>query len=158
MRYASLLLVLLIALSTVKSGNVNNAATENDPKEQSFVATASVMQQSPPAGFDPYRTPWDHFVVMPEEQSLNVGTLDVDCGEDCAHPANFVLLPPTPSFVRIVPDFCACSNINIQRAAVIVFPRRGDRGTYTVIMAAGPFGGVGQQFGFTLKVKKAPQE
>jgi hypothetical protein len=94
---------------------------------------------------------------MPEEQSLVVGQLFVNCGIDTTDPPNFVLLPPTPSFVRIVSEYCTYPN-NTPAATVVVFPRRGDRGTYTVIMGAGGCGGVGQQFGFTLKVKKAPQE
>jgi hypothetical protein len=94
---------------------------------------------------------------MPEEQSLVVGQLFVDCGTNTTDPPVFELLPPTPSFVTIVPYYCTCAN-NTPSTLVRVFPRRGDRGTYTVIMAAGGCGGVGQQFGFTLKVKKAPQE
>jgi len=157
MRIMSILFGLIVLLSTANSGSVHEAASEGDRIEIA-VGPVSTVQQSPPSIFVPFRTPWDHVVVMPEEQSLVVGQLLVYCGADTTDAPVFELLPPTPSFVSIVPDYCSCPNLNIQRALVVVFPRRGDKGTYTVLGGAGGCGGVGQQFGFTLKVKKAPQE
>jgi hypothetical protein len=95
---------------------------------------------------------------MPEEQSLVVGELVVPCLPNTGDPV-FELLPPTPSFVRIVPFQCTC--LNQLRAYVIVFPRLGDRGKYDVRMAAAGcgavVGGANPEFSFTVKVKRAAQ-
>jgi hypothetical protein len=52
--------------------------------------------------------------------------------------------------------------VTMRILSVIVFPRRGDRGTYNVSIAAGGCGAdpgrVSPSFSFKLRVKKATQE
>ena len=160
MRRATIILGLLLVLITVDTDNINEAANKNRTRERPECAwPMSRVQAIPPLPvFLSYRTPWDRMVVMPEEQTLVVGELLVPCFSETG-PPDFKLLPPTPAFVQVVPFACTC--LNQAKAYVVLSPRLGDRGKYSVVLAGAGCGGVADgsnQDSFTVKVKKATQD
>lgn len=162
MRSVTILIGALVILSATSASTAKGPVAARVHQDQAPVAAASGAQDFGPPFFFPFRTPWDHSIVMSEGEALIIGELTVPCFTDGA-PPDFKLLPPTPPFVKIIPLGCNCQNLT--HAYVQLSPLRGDRGKYTVVMAGAgcggvvPPGGFGvSQDSFTVKVKKAAQE
>jgi hypothetical protein len=161
MRSVNILVGALVILSGMSASSINGPLTAREHQERSPVVPASGAQDLGPPFFFPFRTPWDHMVVMSEGEAFIIGELTVPCLTDA--PPDFELLPPTPAFVKIIPFGCACQNL--AHAYVQLSPLRGDRGKYTVVVAGAGCGGVvppggfgAAQDSFTVKVKRAAQE
>lgn len=82
MRSVNILVGALVILSTMSASSIKGPVIAREHQEQSPVAPASGAQDFGPPFFFPFRTPWDHMVVMSEGEALIVGELTVPCLTD----------------------------------------------------------------------------
>lgn len=142
------LLTMLVLFCTSKDGRMaTSSSTKATPPELEGAAQGS---PGGPVAYAPFKqsfttTEGDPFLIA----------VDVDCPSSNPAGNEFVLEPPTPSFVHLSPVFIG-TRVPRVMALMSVNPQPGNAGKYEIRIRATPcYGSLGSVLTFKLKVKKA---
>jgi hypothetical protein len=151
MKVTILILVLfamLVLLCTYKGGRT---ATSSSADGTGAGAKNAAQASSPggPVAWAPFK---DSFTTTEGDPFLIA--VDVDCPSLTPTGNEFLLVPPTPSFVHLSPVFIG-TNVPRVMGLMSVNPQPGDAGKYQIKVRATPcYGSVGSELTFKLRVKK----